>query len=290
MKLIKYGFIPLIIFAVCYAASGQGLLDSGSVKNRGRDSIYDECLFQKVSSFFNNNTDSATYYLKKEKAFSQKVGYLKGEIRAQIAYATLMGRLGNLPLSIKMIHGQLPRARAIGFWRAVAQCYNVLGSDYQKIGDQKTALSYFLKFKAVTDSNKVNYMAFHSNANVVNEYININMADSALYFADLADNVIRKNHDTSDLTELFFIRGGIEVLRGNYKKGIDYCRMSLLKISGDLNLISSNDITIATAYQQLNRNDSCIYYAKAAYHEALLVNNPYLVLKATKLLTDEYGS
>jgi two-component system NtrC family sensor kinase len=89
---------------------------------------------------------------------------------------------------------------------------------------------------------------------------------------------------------LLSIRGGIEVLRGNYKKGVNYCRMSLLKTSGDFNQVSSNDITIATAYQKLNRADSSIYYAKAAYRESLLVNNRYQVIKATELLKNEYYS
>jgi len=288
MKLRNYAVAALIIFATCLTASGQNLLNPDSLKKHRQDSVYDEALFQKVSSFFNNNTDSAACYIKKEKAFSQKVGYLKGEIRSQLAYAMLMSRLGNLPLSIKTTLAQLPRARAIHLWRAVAQCYNVLGSDYAKMGDQKAALNYFLKFKAVTDSNRVVFWAFASKVNVANQYINMNMADSARYYADLADSVLRKDHDTSSVAYLLGIRGRIEVLKGNYKKGIDYCRMSLLKTYRDFNLVSTTEITIATAYQQLNRSDSCVYYAEAAYRSAMLVNNPYLVVKATELLKNEY--
>jgi len=288
MKLRNYAVAALIIFATCLTASGQNLLNPDSLKKHRQDSVYDEALFQKVSFFFNNNTDSAACYIKKEKAFSQKVGYLKGEIRSQLAYAMLMSRLGNLPLSIKTTLAQLPRARAIHLWRAVAQCYNVLGSDYAKMGDQKAALNYFLKFKAVTDSNRVVFWAFASKVNVANQYINMNMADSARYYADLADSVLRKDHDTSSVAYLLGIRGRIEVLKGNYKKGIDYCRMSLLKTYRDFNLVSTTEITIATAYQQLNRSDSCVYYAEAAYRSAMLVNNPYLVVKATELLKNEY--
>jgi two-component system NtrC family sensor kinase len=290
MKLMNYCVTALAVFAICYNASGQTLLNSDSVKKKQQDSIYDEKLFQKVGSFFNNNTDSAAYYLQKEKEFSQKVGYLKGELRAQIAYATLMSRLGNLPLSIKIILKELPRVRGIHLWRSVAQCYSVLGSNYAKMDDQKMAISYFLKCKAVVDSNKVDYFAFYSKTNIANEYINLKMADSARYYADLAESVVRKTRDTSDEVYLLSIRGGIEVLRGNYKKGVNYCRMSLLKTSGDFNQVSSNDITIATAYQKLNRADSSIYYAKAAYRESLLVNNRYQVIKATELLKNEYYS
>jgi two-component system NtrC family sensor kinase len=290
MKLMNYCVTALAVFAICYNASGQTLLNSDSVKKKQQDSIYDEKLFQKVGSFFNNNTDSAAYYLQKEKEFSQKVGYLKGELRAQIAYATLMSRLGNLPLSIKIILKELPRVRGIHLWRSVAQCYSVLGSNYEKMGDQKMAISYFLKSKAIVDSNKVDYFAFYSKTNIANEYINLKMADSARYYADLAESVVRKTRDTSDEVYLLSIRGGIEVLRGNYKKGVNYCRMSLLKTSGDFNQVSSNDITIATAYQKLNRADSSIYYAKAAYRESLLVNNRYQVIKATELLKNEYYS
>ena len=290
MKLINYCFIALAIFAIYNNAKGQGLSNSHSAKESQQDSLHDEWLFQKVSFFFNNNTDSAAYYLKKEKAFSQKVGYLKGQIRAEVAYATLVGRLGNLPLSIKLILRELPRSREIHLWRSVVQCYYVLGSNYQKMGDQKMALSYFLKSKAVTDSNRVEISAISSKTNVAQEYININKADSAQYYTDLAESVIKKNRDTTREGYLLSIRGGIEVLRGNYNKGINYCRTSLLKVSNDFNLVSANDITIATAYQKLNRNDSCIYYAKAAYHKSLLVNNPYFVIKATELLKTEYYS
>ena len=289
MKLINYYFATVSIFAICTKVSAQRLSNSDSVKKNQQDSISDETLFQKVSFFFNNNTDSAAYYLEKEKAFSQKVGYYKGELRSQIVYATLMVRLGDLPLSIKIILKELPRAREIHFWRAVAQCYYVLGSSYERMGDQKMALSYFLQAKAVADSNEVDYL-FNSTANVAKAYINLNMADSARYYADLAESVIQKNRDTSNEAYLLSIRGGIEVLRGNYKKGISYCLSSLLKISSDFNRTSFNDITIATAYQKLNRNDSAIYYAKAAYRESLLLRNKYLVIKATELLKNEYYS
>ena len=62
------------------------------------------------------------------------------------------------------------------------------------------------------------YFAFGSKTNLANEYINLNMADSASYYADLAEGVINKNRDTSDEAYLLSIRGGIEVLRGNYEK------------------------------------------------------------------------
>jgi two-component system NtrC family sensor kinase len=289
MKLINYYFATVSIFAICTKVSAQRLSNSDSVKKNQQDSIYDETLFQKVSFFFNNNIDSAVYYLEKEKAFSRKVGYYKGELRSQIVYATLMVRLGDLPLSIKIILKELPRAIEIHFWRGVAQCYYVLGLSYERMDDQKMALSYFLQAKAVVDSNEVDYK-FNSTANVAKAYINLNMADSARYYADLAESVIQKNRDTSNEAYLLSIRGGIEVLRGNYKKGISYCLSSLLKISRDFNLTSFNDITIATAYQKLNRNDSAIHYAKAAYRESLLLRNKYLLIKATELLKNEYYS
>ena len=215
MKLKNYCFVVFLFFATCLTASGQRNMNADRKKKQRQDSIYDEVLFQKASSFFNNNTDSAAYYIKKEKAYSQKAGYLKGQIRSQIVYATLMGRLGNLPLSIKMILAQLPRARAIRFWASVAQCYNVLGLDYQKMGDQKAALRYFLKFKAVIDSTGVKILAYSSKTNVAKEYIIINMADSAQYYVYLAENALKKNKDTSHVAGILSIRGGIEVLRAN---------------------------------------------------------------------------
>ena len=285
---MKYCFIALISLAIYFPASGQGQLNSGNVNKTQQDSIYEEMLFQKVSSFFNSNTDSAAYYLKKEQVFSQKVGYLKGEIRSQIANATLIGRLGNLPLSIKIILRELPLAREIHFWRAVVQCYYVLGSNYEGMGDEKMALSYFLKSKTVAESKNVEPVLFSTKTIVANAYINLNMVDSARYYADLAERLSKKKSDIEPQSRLLSIRGRIEVLTGNYNKGINYCKTSLLNVFRDFNFVSSNDITIAVAYQKLNRNDSAIYYAKAAYRESRLVNNRYLVTKATELLKNEY--
>ena len=290
MKLINYCFTALTILAICYKASGQGLLNSDSVTKNRQDSIYDERLFQKVIFFFNNNTDSAAYYLKKEKEFSQKVNYQFGEIRSQLANAMFMSHIGNLPLSIKIAFRELPLAMKIHSWRPVAQCYNVLGSNYQKMGDQKMALNYFLQAKAIVDNHKVDYFAFGSKTNVAKEYINLNMPDSASYYADLAENLLKVHRDIADEAELLGIRGGIEVLRGNYQKGINHCKTSLLKTSRDFNLVSSDDITIATAYQKVFRSDSAVYYAKAAYRESLVVNNRYLAIKATEILKNEYTS
>ena len=288
MKLIKYCFIALIIFAVFYPASGQGPVKFVPRKYSRQDSIYEERLFQKSSSFFNSNIDSATYFIKKEIAFSQKAGYLRGDIRSHVVFATLMGRIGNLPQSIKIILEQIPRAREIGFWIAVAQCYYVLGLDYQQMGNHKASLRNFLMCKVVTDRNRLEKFAFFSKINLAREYLNIKMADSAQYYLDMANSLAKKT-SYKDYDEIILgVKGGIEIIRGNYRQGINDCKKSLLKNSNNLNLASITNISLATAYQQLKRNDSCIYYAKVAYKQAVFVKNLNLAIAAANLLKDAY--
>ena len=287
-------FTIFLLTCSCAAFAQKNNVDSltAAYKKNKQDTTLIQLLVNKASYvFLTNSPDSGMNSLKKSLALSRKIHYKDGEVRSLAGIATYLSRRGDLPQSLKITFDLLPKAIAINNQRVVGQCYNTLGLDYGILKDYKKALSYFLLGKAVMEKARLTDLQVVSNNNVAREYLDMGMADSAEYYTKHAYELALK---TNDKNVGYLIRnfGIIQVLRKNYTEAINFFRKSILAIPKLDNhyLLSEDYRRMADVYRQLGRTDSCIYFAKKAFDEANLDKNPELVMKSTRLLTDQYKS
>jgi signal transduction histidine kinase len=259
-------------------------------KNR-QDTTLVQLLLAKSGAFITTNPDSLTACTNRALALSRKIHYIDGEVMSMSLIANDLNRSGDLPGSLRMTFGLLPKAIAIKDERAVGACYNALGLDYSVLKDYKKSLSYFIMAKNVVVKARIKDFEITVYNNVAKAYLEMDKLDSAQYFTNKAYEIAVKTHD-DNIDYLIRNFGIIQVLKGNYAKGIDFFRKSIGAIPKMDNhyLLSEDYRRIAEAYQKLSRADSSIYFAKKAYDEANLDKDPNMVMMSTSLLTDEYRS
>ena len=285
----------LTLFAVGQFASAQkNDVDSltKAYRKDKQDSTLALLLVAKANTvFLTTNPDSGMACLNKSLAISKRIHFTKGEVKSLASIATYLNRRGDLPGSLRMTFDIIPKAIATSDHRVLAQCYNTLGLDYSTLRDFKKSQYYYFMFKNIVEHYHFNELTVTAYNNIARNYLETNKPDSAQYFIQKGYVLALK---TKDKNIGYLVRnfGIIQVMKGSFAKGIDYFRKSIQAIPKMDNhyLLSEDYRRMAEAYQKLNRSDSCIFFAKKAYEEAGLDKNPELVMKSTRLLTDQYKS
>jgi len=291
----RFFLFAFLLFAGAHAALGQkskvDSLIAAYKKNRQDTTLVQLLLEKNGSEFSNDNPDSLFAGTNKALVLARKIHYQHGEVEAMSIIANALNRRGDLPGSLRMTFGLLPKAIAIRDERAVAAGYNALGLDYAVLKDYKKSLSYFIMAKDVVVKARIQDLGTTVYNNIAKQDLDMGKLDSAQYFTNKAYQIAVKSHD-ANIGYPIRNFGIIQVLKGNYAKGIDFFRKSIgaFPKRGNHYLLSEDYRWMALAYQKLSRKDSCIYFAKKAYDEAELDKDPNMVMKSTNLLTDEYRS
>ena len=123
--------------------------------------------------------------------------------------------------------------------------------------------------------------------NTARVYFDIGNIDSASYYNNKAYATAIRTNNLRNIAYLIRNFGTVAVAKGDYKKGIDYFRNSIivLKVRTNHYLLSEDSRRLAEAYLRLNRTDSALFFAKDAYNEGKLDKDPELVMKAADILT-----
>ncbi len=287
-------FLSVLLAVGQFAFAQKNDIDSltKAYRKNKQDSTLALLLVVKANTvFLTTNPDSGMACLNKSLAFSKRIHFAKGEVRSLASIATYLNRRGDLPVSLRMTFDILPKAIRINDHLVLAQCYNTLGLDYSILRDFKKSQYYFFMFKNTAERNHFNGLTMTAYNNIARNYLETNKPDSAQYFLQKG-YVLALKEKNKNIGYLIRSFGIIQVMKGNFAKGIDFFRKSIQAIPKKDNhyLLSEDYRRMADAYQKLNRSDSCIFFAKKAYNEAGLDKNPELVMKATRLLTVQYKS
>ena len=250
-------------------------------KNK-QDTTLVQLLIKKAGEvFIYSDPDAGMASLKQSLALSRKIHYQDGEVRSLATMASYISRAGDLPGSLKMTFDILPKAIAINDKFIIAQCYLTLGLDYSVLKDSKKALAYCIMANRITVNEHFTIFITASYNNIAKEYLEIKQADSAQYFTDKGYKFAIKNKD-ANIRYLMRNFGGIQVIKGNYSRALEYFLISIHDIPkmDDHYLLSEDYRRIAEVYQKLSRTDSCMWFAKKAFDEAKLAKNPELLMKS----------
>jgi two-component system NtrC family sensor kinase len=124
--------------------------------------------------------------------------------------------------------------------------------------------------------------------NVLGEtYLMLNQPDSALYYCQSAyKNAVQLKEDWP-VSYILFNLGRIEDKKGNMDLALAYFRQSL-SIAWNTDLTFKSYFSIAQLYQQMNKQDSCIYYANKSLEVVKGKRLYSYIIDANILLSDIY--
>ncbi len=242
--------------------------------------------------FLTADPDSGMYCVNQGLQLSQRIHYKHGELRVLALKAVYLNRRGALVESIKITFGIIPQAIATGDNRVLAQSYNNLGLCYQILKDYHKSIDYYLLFIRVTERSHLTDLQIAGYNNITRVYYDINNIDSASYYNKKAYATAIGTNNLRNIAYLIRNFGIVAVARGDYKKGIDYLRKSIIVLHTKANhyLLSEDERRLAEAYLHLKQTDSALFFAKGAYDEGKLDKDPELVMKAADMLASFYLS
>ncbi len=169
--------------------------------------------------------------------------------------------------------------------------YNLIALVYEKQQDSKQRLEWLLKAYNHPQINSLpnngKWLIYH---NIGEVYENLNILDSALYFAKIIDTNCRKLNIPIEVSYANAIMGRVENKRKNYAPALQYLKIaiSFSNKSGNPFLESEQSVDLARVFHTMNQPDSAIYYAKKALNGGQKFKNLVLTADAAKLLAQIY--
>jgi len=280
----------LFLFWVTLFLSGQqNTVDSlhQLLATAKEDTTQVNLLNQLSRSFYNSKTDSALNYANRAREFSQKIGYVKGEIRSLTLIGSIMIMTGNFPKALEIGLEALTKSEASGDERLIASSYRLLNGVYSEQGDLKQALPYGLKEKKINEKTNDERTLSSNLVNIGNDYRQSHQLDSARIYLNQALNIALRIGNTSVIAASYLNLGMIHTKMKQYDIAIGYLRLAIpnFKIDNNpLNLLISTYDALAEIYDSTNQADSAFYYARLTYNKAKEMDYIWGVLSSSQRL------
>ena len=236
--------------------------------------------------------DSALSFAQDALELARKIKFAKGESNALSSLGLINESLGNatkaLELQLKALQ-VAERNNINGYEKASA--YLNSGAGYADAGDYSKALNYMEHSKRMFDSLHNNFMSQISKMVISFTYLSMNQLDSAMKYAQLAyDEMIRDNghYNVEATTNILNALASAHAKKGNTQLALNYFRLSLANSEESHGISAGIYQGIAKVYQQLNKPDSAIIYAKRSLEEAKKGAFYQKSMEAASLLAELY--
>ncbi len=215
-----------------------------------------------ANHYTNISPDSAFFYGYKALALARQINFPKGEVGA-LRYITWthLG-IGNYSEALQITLRGLKIAERNNLVNSKALFLMTIGRIYNQIEDHRKALDLFIEAKALLDSLHDFPSSTSIQDGIAETYLMMNQPDSALYYCQAAhEKAVQLKIDWLEGITLWAL-GRAQRKKGNYDLALAYLRQSLLVFPGAPPVhFSKSYFYIAELYQQINKPDSCIYYA-----------------------------
>ena len=241
----------------------------------------------------NFHADSGMFYLQQGLSLARKINFLRGEVRALERIAANERVRGNLIQSLDMSYKSLEIAEKNGFFYEKARVLNSIGLINRQMNENHKALGHHQKslqlFDALQDEENVALLL----SNISQDYLQLNRLDSALYYGIKAHKATwyeKVRHDFQYIIHLLNL-GDIYKKMGNNQFALVYYQQGLREGDKDDHRTRAESYNrLATYYKEINKPDSCIYYAKKGFFEAQQASTKRTILISSSLLSEMYES
>jgi two-component system, NtrC family, sensor kinase len=216
----------------------------------------------ELSNIFKyNQPDSAMYYASKAITLSKQIGFPRGEAEALRWMVVTQRTLGNQAQALKINLQALKIAKENNLVLEEAMELALLGVASQNSKKYETAKQYYRESKKLFDSiRKVDY-SLVVQIYIGSTFLDLNQLDSALYYCKLVFDYPLKEKWVSVYAD--YSMGEIHYKMGNFNLALDFYRQSI-SLANEANDLFMANLSIAKVYKEINKPDSCNYYAQKA--------------------------
>lgn len=208
--------------------------------------------------------DSGLFYGYKALEFARQIKFPKAEVEAMLMIAITQITLGNDAKALQINLQGNKVAEENNMPEERASLLTQLGIIYNRSKNYEKALNSFKESMRLFEL--VHDLPFFSNAqsNIGETCLLMNQPDSALYYGQLAYNTALQIKDGNNFWVMHIILlnlGNIYNKKGNIDLALSYFRQALQMAMEPDKIIAAN-FSITQLYEQIDKPDSGIYYAK----------------------------
>ena len=292
-RIWKSGIATMLISMFMLTTYSQNL-PSKSADERNVDSLY-----VLGRSYFFNDLDSSSIFLKKSFDLSKEINFSYGIARATLSFGEIKRIRGDLVGSVEDHLEALRIFKEIGDRDGESMSYAMLGYSYAEGMDGMTALRFLKEAKDIyvkelseVDSLQLTIPSFLF-SNLGFAYFLLNELDSAQKYQDLAFSLINNPEEPTPVKNMVFRRlSNIEFDKGNYGTSINYLKKAIENniLVGNTNHwdIPYSFAGIARAYLEMQELDSALHYSYRALSGSKKVGRKLGLLEASELLAEIY--
>jgi two-component system NtrC family sensor kinase len=287
-------FILTFLFAIsCSVGLGQNRYTDSLLRQLSiaKDDTSRVLVMAELCFFYRyTNIDSSVLYGQSSLALAQKIKYLRGEANALNRLGLTMREKGDLPKSLELQFKALKIAKDNNYLPETAICLRRIGLVYIDLKDYPKAIGYLRQAMQYNELIQNSRGIAIENMNFGIVYEQTDRLDSALYFEQKAFSQI---HLIDDLAaEVYRVLANIQSKKGNNQLATAYYQQAVragLK-NNDYRTISFIYANAAVMYQQMNKYDSSIYYAKKGLEYGQKTSFKKGILASSSLLSELYDS
>ncbi|KAB7730351.1 hypothetical protein F5984_14435 [Rudanella paleaurantiibacter] len=232
----------------------------------------------------------ALVYATESIALARKLTYTYGELVSLQALSFVATITGDWQTGMRTAYEGLRISQA-KYPDLIIVFYNLIALVYEKQQDSRQRLEWLLKAyhdpKLASLPNNGKWLIYH---NIGEAYENLNVLDSAMYFAKSIDVHCRRLNIPIEVSYANAIMGRVEKKRGHYPLALNHLRIAIrfARQSGNLFLESEQSVDLAGVFQAMGQSDSALVYAGRALDGGRKFKNLVLTASAAKLLAQLY--
>ena len=243
----------------------------------------------------NSNADSGTVYIQKGLSLARKINFLRGEARALDRGNANEWVKGNLIQALDMAYKCLDIAEKNGFFFEKARVLNRIGLINREMNEDDKALANHKKslqlHYAIQDEENIALLL----NNIGFDYLRLNRLDSALYYSMKAHKAKwyenKKTRQGFQYINHLLSLGDIYKKSGNNQFALAYYQQALREGDKDETRTRGESYNrLAIYYKEINKPDSCIYYAQKGLLAGRLASTKRTILLSSSLLSEMYES
>ena len=227
----------------------------------------------KILSLLANNTNdqkASVRFLHDGLILAQKIKFLKGEARIRTTLGNYYWNVSNYPASLENYLISLKICEQVNSKKGISANLGNLGNLYFSLGNYRKALDYSFQSGRIDKEFSIPDLGFELGT-ASKAYLQLNITDSALFFANEALSASEKSKSFFYITRSLEVLGDISFKKNDTKKALEYYRKALSYSKSILFDLGTSEIqqSLSELYYKNGQTDSAIYYSKEAIKVAL---------------------
>ncbi|MEO5685481.1 MAG: tetratricopeptide repeat protein [Chitinophagaceae bacterium] len=286
--------LPALLFLFCstMAAAQKSKADSLNklLVTEKKDSNRVRLMWQMADCISIYNPDSALRLSQKTVYLAKEINYAAGQSKALGAMANAFFRIGNYPRALELYFQKLQLEEQRNKPRDLASVLMNIGVVYTMQEEYNNSLEYYYKADTVIQQHRVADMRYYILLNLGDVYNRLNNSDSSYRYFNKSLELASALNDTDLVATARTGLGHSYLKMHNYNESfINYqAAIAGLEAVNDDEILCEATLGMAGLYQQLNKNDSAIWYATLS--QSIAKKDGFLSheLEATDFLTNHY--